>query len=57
LKERTAALERFFTIEMEELAPFAYLYSPILLYCTNKSINNLTVYADGSADYRFIQKR
>jgi peptide/nickel transport system substrate-binding protein/glutathione transport system substrate-binding protein len=57
LKERTAALEQFFTIEMEEIAPFAYLYSPILLYCTNKSINNLTVYADGSADYRFIQKR
>jgi peptide/nickel transport system substrate-binding protein len=57
LKERTAALERFFAMEMEDFAPFAYLYSPVLLYCTNKSINNLTVFADGSADYRFLQKR
>jgi hypothetical protein len=56
LEKRTAALEQFFTIEMEEVAPFAYLYSPVMLYCTTKSTDNLTVFADASADFRFIQK-
>jgi peptide/nickel transport system substrate-binding protein/glutathione transport system substrate-binding protein len=57
LENRTAALKQFFTIEMEEFAPFAYLYSPVMLYCSTKSVNNLIVFADASADFRFIQKR
>jgi peptide/nickel transport system substrate-binding protein len=56
LEARTAGMKEFFALEMEEFAPFAYLYSPILLYCTQKSISNLTVFADGSADYRFAKK-
>jgi hypothetical protein len=56
LEERTAAMQQFFTIEMEEFAPFAYLYAPILLYCTQKSVNGITVFADGTADYRFVKK-
>lgn len=54
--QRKAVLEKIFTIEMNEFAPFAYLYSPTTLYATGSGVTNLTVYADGSANYKFVKK-
>lgn len=54
--KREEILKKVFQIEMDEFAPFAYLYSPILLYATQSNITNFTVYADGSADYKFVHK-
>jgi hypothetical protein len=55
--DRTKVLEQVFRIEMEEFAPFAYLYSPVTLYASSKNTTGYTVYADGSADYRFVFKK
>jgi peptide/nickel transport system substrate-binding protein len=54
--KREEILKKVFQIEMTEFAPFAYLYSPIMLYATQSNITTYTVYADGSADYKFVQK-
>lgn len=55
-KERVEKLEEIFRIEMEELAPFVYLYSPISAYATTDKISNIRFYNDYSADYRFVVK-
>ena len=54
--ERGKVLQQVFEMEMSEFAPFVYLYSPVMLYATNGDVTNLTVYADGSANYKFVQK-
>jgi len=56
LEERTNAMKEFFALEMQEFAPFAYIYSPVLLYCSKKAVTDITVFSDGSADYRFVKK-
>jgi len=54
--ERGKVLEQIFTIEMNEFAPFVYLYNSSYIYGTSKNVENLTVYADGSANYKFVTK-
>lgn len=55
--ERGKVLEQIFTIEMNEFAPFAYLYNSNYIYGTAKNIENLTIYADGSANYKLVIKK
>ena len=54
--ERGAVLTQVFMMEMQEFAPFVYLYSPVMLYATQSGVTNLTVYADGSANYKLVDK-
>lgn len=55
-KDRIKKMEEIFRIEMEELAPFVYLYSPVSAYATTDNISNIRFYNDYSADYRFVIK-
>ena len=54
--ERETVLKDIFKIEMEELAPFVYLYSPMNIVASQNDISNITFYNDYSADYRFMVK-
>lgn len=54
--ERENVLKDIFKIEMEELAPFVYLYSPNNIVASQNYISNITFYNDYSADYRFMVK-
>lgn len=55
-RERMEKLEEIFRIEMEELMPFVYLYSPVSSYAMTDDISNIRFYNDYSADYRFMIK-
>ncbi|MDR1189009.1 MAG: ABC transporter substrate-binding protein [Bifidobacteriaceae bacterium] len=52
--EREVVLNKVFNIEAEEFAPFIYLYQPITKYGMRNAVKNLTVYADGSANYKLV---
>ena len=55
-EERTKLLEQAFQIEMDEMAPFSYLYSPVYLCANSSNVTNYSIFADGSGEYRFVQK-
>jgi peptide/nickel transport system substrate-binding protein/glutathione transport system substrate-binding protein len=52
--ERAKVMEQAFTIEMEEFAPFIYVYDESYCYASAKNVTGYTVFADGSGDYRFM---
>ena len=56
-EERTKLIEQVFQIEMDEMAPFSYLYSPSYLCASAGNVSNYNVFADGSGEYRFVQMK
>ncbi|MBU3877598.1 ABC transporter substrate-binding protein [Faecalicatena sp. AGMB00832] len=55
-EERTKLLEQVFQLEMDEMAPFSYLYSPVYVCANADNVENYHIFADGSGEYRFVQK-
>jgi peptide/nickel transport system substrate-binding protein len=53
-EERAKVLEQIFTIEMEEFAPFIYVYDESYCYASSNNVSGYVTFADGSGDYRFI---
>ncbi|WP_402468421.1 ABC transporter substrate-binding protein [Isoptericola aurantiacus] len=51
--ERGEVLQQVFQIEFDHFAPFVYLYSAVTPYVMDTDVKNLTIYADGSAAYKF----
>jgi peptide/nickel transport system substrate-binding protein/glutathione transport system substrate-binding protein len=52
--EREVVLNKVFNIEAEQFAPFIYLYQPITKYGMRNEVKNLTIYSDGSANYKLV---
>jgi peptide/nickel transport system substrate-binding protein len=52
---RTKLLEQIYAIEMNDLAPVIGLYCPVYLYPMQKNVTNVTVYADGTAVYKYVK--
>jgi peptide/nickel transport system substrate-binding protein len=53
-EERAKTLEQIFTIEMEEFAPFIYVYDESYCFASSSNVSGYVTFADGAGDYRFI---
>jgi len=54
--EREQIFTDAFTIEMEEFAPFTYLWDGRATHAMKNGISGVTFFADSSADYKFVNK-
>jgi peptide/nickel transport system substrate-binding protein/glutathione transport system substrate-binding protein len=54
--EREELFTRAFEIEMNEFAPFVYLYDGRATHAMAKGVTGVSFYADSSAQYKFVNK-
>jgi ABC-type transport system substrate-binding protein len=55
--ERSSVMTQVLQLEMDEFGPFVGLYDPVSIYGLAPGIEDLTIYADGSAEYKFASKK